>query len=77
MFLIFFAADGSLRIDISVHERDLENMAKGERLSKNQKEIIIIKKRDMVKQAMLINSNSFCFDFNLGSYRPGLATIFN
>lgn len=26
------AADGALRIDISVHENDLENMAKGKRL---------------------------------------------
>lgn len=30
IFSWFLAADGSLRIDISVHERDLENMAKGE-----------------------------------------------
>lgn len=32
MFDCFRAADGALRIDISVHERDLENMAKGKRL---------------------------------------------
>lgn len=27
--LVCVAADGALRIDISVHENDLENMAKG------------------------------------------------
>lgn len=37
MFLCFCAADGSLRIDISVHERDLENMAKGMRQSSGSK----------------------------------------
>lgn len=31
-FDCFCAADGALRIDISVHERNLENMAKGKRL---------------------------------------------
>lgn len=31
------AADGALRIDISVHERDLENMAKGKRLFSRSK----------------------------------------
>lgn len=33
----FCAADGALRIDISVHERDLENMAKGKRLFSGSK----------------------------------------
>lgn len=32
LFVCVCAADGALRIDISVHENDLENMAKGKRL---------------------------------------------
>lgn len=41
-FNCVYAADGALRIDISVHERNLENMAKGKRLFLYMYKTIII-----------------------------------
>ena len=71
MFCGVCAADGALRIDISVHERDLENMAKGKRLLFPQA-LEEIKEKE-IKPMVLIISNYSRFSCNSGAHSSGLA----